>query len=223
MKKLRLITVIFALLFGMLALTACATAEAQVAEPVEQQLEVVVATPEPTPTPESCADCSSCNCDDADCCVPPCCDSPYCMPGCDKRNCCDECLEAFRARSRERDERWAAEQQTRQEAWDAMSEDEQREIKLAHHEDMVAKGYVLVFTANHGYALYTRERVWREDTARYLWLLLVDIDGGRAAIDSQREEQPLAEFVYCVRYFWPGPQWPDICMPSCRYYPFCLP
>jgi len=87
----------------------------------------------------------------------------------------------------------------------------------------VAKGYVLVFTANHGYALYTRERVWSEDTARYLWLFLVDNDGIRVAIDSQREEQPLAEFVHCVRYAHPSPRHPDSCMSSCRYYPFCLP
>jgi len=129
MKKSRFITMIFALLFGILALTACATAEAGITEPVA--VATPEPTPEPTPTPDPCADCSSCNCDDADCCAPPCCDSPYCMPGCDKRTCCDDCLEAFRARSRERDERWAAEQQARQDALEAMSEEELLEYVIA--------------------------------------------------------------------------------------------
>jgi len=124
--KNRVLLIVSALLLLVVMATACAAENAPAAEPV------AVATPEPTPTPtpepDPCADCSSCNCDDADCCVPPCCDSPYCMPGCDKRNCCDDCLEAFRARSRERDELWAAEQQARQDAWDAMSEDERLEI-----------------------------------------------------------------------------------------------
>ena len=66
MKKSRFIIIIFALLFGILALTACASAEAGVTEPV------VVATPEPTPTPtpDPCADCRACDCGDEYCCVP---------------------------------------------------------------------------------------------------------------------------------------------------------
>jgi len=128
MKK-RALYVVFVLLLVSIMTVACATAEAGITEPVA--VATPEPTPEPTPTPDPCADCSSCNCDDADCCAPPCCDSPYCMPGCDKRGCCDDCLEAFRARSRERDERWAAEQQARQDALEAMSEEELLEYVIA--------------------------------------------------------------------------------------------